>query len=473
MNFIDKDLASIQEARILSENAGVAKKNLLFLNKDKFDKALNIVYRLIDENLFSISKMYIEECAYGNLEDEYKINKLLLDSLYKKLLSEDVWNIEDKTTLSVSIGGVLLIPSPKNSLLNILSTILLCLKTGNVLVIATDRRSIHTTNKIVSIISEGLIEYPLDFISCFLNVSDEGIKELIHLKTLSVIINAGNKRFLDDCKSSGKIFYYGSTGASPVFIERSANVKKAVEDIVKSRSFNNGILPGAEQFLVVDEPVAEEVIHNLKIHKAYFMKEEEEVKLIRYLIKDKIMDEEKIGKSAYNLALESGFAIPKETSLLVSCRDYISELSSYTKEINSPLIVMYKENDWLNACEKCMRLLTREHDGHSLSIYSNDKEVIKQFITKKPVGRILVNTNTSFSAMGISSNAYPSSILGAFTRGLGVLSGNLKAEHLIYKREVISLEDDLEKQYILEEDDDISKEVLEKFLKLFSDIKDR
>ena len=98
---------------------------------------------------------------------------------------------------------------------------------------------------------------------------------------------------------------------------------------------------------------------------------------------------------------------------------------------------MYKESDWLNACEKCIKLLTSEHDGHSLSIYSEDEEIIYQFITKKPVGRVMVNTNTTFSAMGIDGNITPSAILGAATRGIGSLSGNLEAKDLIYQRAIV------------------------------------
>ena len=437
MDFIDRDLASIQEARILGENAKVTQSILLTFQKEKLDKILDLTYRYITENLYLFSKIYVEESSYGIMDDEYELNKSLLRNLYERLKNEDFTSNDEE--IYIPRGGVLLIPSTKIALCSILTTILLCIKTANVLVVATDFRTVNTTKKIVEGLNGTLFnnDYPIDFITCLSNISSEGVKELLKVKCPTVVINAGNKKYIEACKSSGKVFYYGSTGASTVFIERSADIKESVKDITDSRRYNNGILAGAEQFVVVDTPAISEVIEAFKCNKAHIMTTIEENKLISILLKNGVMDKELIGKSAYKLAEIAGFKVEEDTSVLISYHDYISEFNSYHKELNCPVLLIYREDDWLNACEKCIRLLTKEQDGHSLSIYSRDEKVIEQFILKKPVGRVMVNTNTSFSAMGIGSNSYPSSILGAFTRGIGVLSENLKAKDLLYKRKIV------------------------------------
>ena len=406
MDFIDRDLASIQEARILGENAKVTQSILLTFQKEKLDKILDLTYRYITENLYLFSKIYVEESSYGIIDDEYELNKSLLRNLYERLKNEDFTSNDEE--IYIPRGGVLLIPSTKIALCSILTTILLCIKTANVLVVATDFRTVNTTKKIVEGLNSTLFnnDYPIDFITCLSNISSEGVKELLKVKCPTVVINAGNKKYIEACKSSGKVFYYGSTGASTVFIERSADIK-------------------------------ESVIEAFKCNKAHIMTTIEENKLISILLKNGVMDKELIGKSAYKLAEIAGFKVEEDTSVLISYHDYISEFNSYHKELNCPVLLIYREDDWLNACEKCIRLLTKEQDGHSLSIYSRDEKVIEQFILKKPVGRVMVNTNTSFSAMGIGSNSYPSSILGAFTRGIGVLSENLKAKDLLYKRKIV------------------------------------
>lgn len=440
MNFIDKDLISIQGARILSENAAEVQRVILLYKQPVFDKAFEAGYRAIFENLYLFSKMVVEESDYGNIEDTYEVSKLLMEKLYRKLQGKRfVGEFEDGKKIGVPMGGIVLIPSPKNALLSMINCILLALKTGNVLLIATEERVKNLTVKLTDIVNSALraADCRTGLVSCLSECGKEGIREALKENGIAVVINAGNKEFLPDCIEAGKVFYYGSTGASPVFVDRSADVEKAVKEIVKSRSFNNGIIPGAEQFLVVDAPVIEKVKSELLKNSCYFMNLEDEKRLIRVLLRKGSMDEENIGKSAEEIAKEAGFSVPAGTKLLVSYQEYISEVNSYTQELGVPVLVVYKEPDWLNACEKCIRILTTEHDGHSLSIYSNDQEVIGQFAHKKPVGRVMVNTNTGFSAMGLDSTAYPSAILGSFTRGLGSLSSNLKPEDLVYLRDIV------------------------------------
>ena len=438
MNFIDKDLAAIQEARVLTENAKIAQKLIETYSNDKLNNILKLIYENIDGELYSFSKMFVEESRYGLAEDEYRVNKRLLDALYKSLILENPLG-RSGNNLGVPRGGIILIPSKKGSLVYIINLLLLAIKSANVLLIATDERAVDSTRKFVEFIQQILKkeDYPVDIISCTISSSLEGKKELLKKNELAIVVNAGNKELIKECNESGKVFYYGSTSASPVFIERSADIKYAVKDIVESRKFNNGILPGAEQFVVVDSPALEKVIENLKLNKAYIMNLEEENKLIKNLLNGKEPDMEKIGTCAYALAKEAGFEVPKDTSVLVSYQDYISEFNSYNKELACPILIIYREEDWLNACEKCIRLLTKANDGHSLSIYSNNEEVIEQFITKKPVGRVMINTNTTFSAMGIDSDNYPSAILGSFTRRIGVLSENLEAKDLVYQRKIV------------------------------------
>ena len=166
MDFIDRDLASIQEARILGENAKVTQSILLTFQKEKLDKILDLTYRYITENLYLFSKIYVEESSYGIIDDEYELNKSLLRNLYERLKNEDFTSNDEE--ICIPRGGVLLIPSTKIALCSILTTILLCIKTANVLVVATDFRTVNTTKKIVEGLNSTLFnnDYPIDFITC-------------------------------------------------------------------------------------------------------------------------------------------------------------------------------------------------------------------------------------------------------------------------------------------------------------------
>lgn len=475
MKFIDKDLSSIQEARILNENA-VATQRLILAYGTKFlDRVIERVYERIDQNLHHLAKVCVQESAYGNYEDTYQISKQFMDELYMAIKGNYyIGEFEGGKQIGIPMGGIILIPSPRNALLSMINLVFLALKTGNVLVIASQKKAEKLTQEFVDTVRDALLaeDYPQNFVSCFHEACSTGVKELLKIGKLALVVNAGNKEYLQDCISSGKVVYYGSTGASPVFIERSADIPLAVGDIIYSRSFNHGILPGAEQFLVVDAPVIDQVNSQLVRNSCYFLQSEDEKKLIRLLIDKGKMDAEKIGKSAYDLALEAGFYVPEDTKLLISYQEYISEVNSYTHELNVPVLVVYKESDWMRACEKCIKILTTDHDGHSLSIYSRDPAIISQFAHKKPVGRVMVNTNTSFSAMGIGSYAFPSAILGAFTRGLGSLSRNLRPQDLVYLRDIVGVKEKKTSICFQDAQDDknLNEYIVDDFLALFSKI---
>ena len=119
---------------------------------------------------------------------------------------------------------------------------------------------------------------------------------------------------------------------------------------------------------------------------------------------------------------------------MVSQQKYITEFNPYAGALLCPVLVFYIENDWMHACEKCMELLVNESSGHTLVIHSRDEDVIRQFMLKKPVGRVLINTPASFGAMGATTNLFPSMTLGGLTAGLGITSDNVSPMNLVYIR---------------------------------------
>ena len=119
---------------------------------------------------------------------------------------------------------------------------------------------------------------------------------------------------------------------------------------------------------------------------------------------------------------------------MVSQQKYITDINPYAGALLCPVLVFYIENDWMYACEKCMELLVNESCGHTLVIHSEDQDVIRQFMLKKPVGRILINTPAAFGAMGATTNLFPSMILGGLSAGLGITSDNVSPMNLVYMR---------------------------------------
>ena len=132
----------------------------------------------------------------------------------------------------------------------------------------------------------------------------------------------------------------------------------------------------------------------------------------------------------------AGLNIEPRVKVLITTQKFVSLNNPHSREKLCPILSFYVEDDWMHACEKCIELLLSERQGHTLIIHSNDKEVIKQFALKKPVGRILVNTSGVFGSMGATTNLFPSMTLGSGSVGKGMTSDNVSPMNLVYIRKV-------------------------------------
>ncbi|MBQ1353184.1 MAG: acetaldehyde dehydrogenase, partial [Firmicutes bacterium] len=242
---------------------------------------------------------------------------------------------------------------------------------------------------------------------------------------------------LDAALESHKPLIYGGAGNGPVFIERTADIPQAVKDIISSKTFDNGLLPAAEQSIVVDGEVADQVKQEFMKNHAWFMSSDESKQLARIMFEpDGSADKDLVGIPAEKLAQKAGFVVPKGTVLLISEEKFASHQNPYTREKLGPVVAYFIEDDWMHACEKCIELLLTERQGHTLVIHSRSEEVIREFALKKPVGRVLVNTPATFGSMGVTTNLVPAMTLGSGTAGFGITSDNVSPGNLIYVRKV-------------------------------------
>jgi len=445
MKFVDKDLVSIQESRILMERAREAKGILSGFPQRKLDGITETVYQAISGYEKEFACLSVEETGYGCVEDEFRQLEGFPGRLMKELrgmqcvgvLSE---NAEKRTKdIGIPMGVAVVLCPAESPAAAIIGSALLCIKSGNAAVFVPDIRAVRTISRVIAVIKTAAVAAgcPEHAVSCLETVSDSGCKATVEHEEVSVILNLGVRKMLSACFAALKPVLYGGTGPSPVFVERSADIRQAVTDIIDSRSFNYGMMPGAEQYMVVDGLIAGTVKEMMIAEAAYFMSAEEESRLLSLLCPGGAeMDEEYIGKSAVWLAKQAGFELPAGTKVLVSEKRYIADRNPYARALRCPVLIFYIENDWMYACERCMNLLVQESKGHTLVIHSQNEEVIHQFAMKKPVARMLVNTPAVQGAMGLTTNLFPSMALGGLTAGMGVTADNISPLHLVYIRKI-------------------------------------
>ncbi len=445
MNIIDNDLLSIQEARILAENARDAQKVLATFSQEKLDEIVECMAEEIDEHICELAKLSSDETDYGVWQDKCVKNRFVCVNLREKLRGMRCVGIisEDRVNKTMDIGvpiGVIAALCPATSPVS--TTIykaMIAVKSGNAIIFSPHPRAKHTISKALDILigaaeKAGLPEGALTYLH---TVTQSGAIELMNHPLTSLIMNTGVPGMLKAANNSGKPVIYGGSGNGPAFIERTADIGKAARDIIASKTFDNGVVSASEQSIVVDRCIATEVKSELKNSGAYFMTEDEAQQLSVVLFdKDGNTDSEMVGRTARELAKRAGFSVPDNTLVLISEQKYVSDINPYSREKLCPVLAYYIEDDWMNACVKCIELLITEKNGHTLVIHSRDENVIRQFALKKPVGRVLVNTPATFGSMGATTNLFPSMTLGSGSAGIGITTDNVSPMNLIYIRKV-------------------------------------
>lgn len=445
MNIIDNDLLSIQESRIIVENASTAQKLLASFPQEKLDEIVERIAEEIGKHARELAVMSQEETDYGRWQDKYIKNRFACEYLPSKLRGMRCVGIieEDKQNKTMDIGvpmGVIVALCPATSPVS--TTIykaLIAIKSGNAIIFSPHPRAKAAISKALDIMIRAAEGYglPEGALAYLHTVTTSGTIELMKHKSTSLILITGVPGMLKAAYKSGKPVIYGGTGNGPAFIERTADIKQSVKDIIASKTFDNGIVSAAEQSIVVDSPIAEEVKRELKSGGAYFMADDEAKSLGSLFYRsDGSADSEMVGRSAQELARRAGFQVPAGTTVLISEQKYVSETNPYSREKLCPVLAFYIEDDWMHACEKCIELLLSEKHGHSLVIHSRDEEVIRQFALKKPVGRVLVNTPASYGSLGATTNLFPALTLGSGSAGEGMTSDNVSPRNLIYIRKV-------------------------------------
>ena len=442
---IDKDLLSIQEARILAENASEARKKMAELSQDKLDSIVERMASEIEKHIEVLAKMSADETSYGVWQDKLLKNRFVCSCVLKQLRGMTCVGIisKDDAAQTVDIGvpmGVAVSAVPAtNPVSTTIYNALIAIKSGNAIIFSPHPRALKTTARALDILIEtaeafGLPEGAMSYLH---TVTKSGTNELINHEAVNLIMITGVPKMMKLASRTGKPVLYGSAGNGPAFIEKTADIKKSVSDIISSKTFDNGVGAASEQSIVVDSAVADAVKTEFLNRGAYFMTGDEAERLGKLLfLSDGSTDPELVGKSAEYLAKRAEIEVPEGTVLLISHQEYVSGTNPYSKERLCPVLAYYIEDDWQNACEKCIELLITERRAHTLVIHSRDNDVIRQFAMKKPVARVLVNTPAAFGGMGMTTNLFPALTLGSGISGEGFTSDNVSPMNLVYIRKV-------------------------------------
>src|SRR5262249_7936346 len=256
--------------------------------------------------------------------------------------------------------------------------------------------------------------------------------ELMKAKETAVILATGGLGLVRAAYSAGKPAYGVGPGNAPSYIERSADVPKAVSDIVIGKTFDNGVLCSSPNSVVVDAPILEDVKREFMKNGCYFVSPSEADKLAKVLFgPNRLPVPALVGRPATTIAQAAGISVPPETCVLIAELKGVGRDYPLSIEKLSPVLSFYVVADWRDACERCKEILRYGGMGHTMSIHSRNDQIILEFGLKKPAYRVVVNTPTTHGSIGLTTGLDPSMTLGCGGWGGNITSDNISPRHLI------------------------------------------
>jgi len=436
----DKDLLSIQQARSFAAAAREAQKALKEFSQEQVDRIVEAMAGAARGEAERLGRLAHEETGFGNTKDKTLKNLFAAVDVLEYIRPLRTVGIlrEDKERRVVEIAepmGVVaaVIPSTNPTSTAIFKA-LVSVKARNAVVMSphpSARNCILETVRVMHgpAVAAGL---PKDALSCMTEVSLEGTQELMRCRDTGVILATGGIGLVRAAYSSGKPAYGVGPGNVPAYIHQSADVPKAARDVMNGKTFDNGTLCSSEQSIVCDEAIKDQVIAEVKRNGGYFLSDAESAAVARVVVTpQRLANPEIVGKPATYIAEKAGVKVPPETRALVAPLTGVGRDFPLSIEKLCPVLAFYVVKDWHEGCERVLQLLRYGGTGHTMAIHSKDDAVIREFALKKPVFRIVANSQSSMGATGYTTGLAPSMSLGCGAYAGNITSDNITPFHLI------------------------------------------
>ena len=436
----DRDLASIAEARALARRAKQAWLELAEFSQEKIDAVVDAMAAAATPCAEMFARLAVEETGYGVVEDKIQKNLFSSQKVYDFIRPMKTVGViaryEDRRVIEIAepFGVVAAVVPSTNPTSTAIYKILIALKARCAVVLSPHPAAVKCITRVAEVMDEAArgAGAPAGAISWMTTVTLEGTQELMKHRDVAVILATGGMGLVRAAYSAGKPAYGVGPGNAPAYIERTANVKKAVHDIVTGKTFDNGVLCSSENSVVVDEPIAEEVKREFQAQGAYFMNKSEMDALAKMLVTpQRLPNPALVGKSAVTIAAKCGLSVPAETRLLIAPLEGVGRDYPLSIEKLCPVLSYYVVKDWREGCERCKQILRYGGMGHTMSIHSQNDQVILEFGLKKPAFRIVVNTPTTHGSVGLSTGLDPAMTLGCGGYGGNITSDNISPRHLL------------------------------------------
>lgn len=411
-------------------------------SQEQVDKIFRAVAMEMNTQRIYLAKMAVDETGMGVMEDKVIKNSYASEYIYNTYKNTKTCGIiernESAGTIRIAepVGIISAVIPTTNPTSTAIFKILIALKTRNGIIISPHPRAKKCTAETARLALESAVKAgaPENIISWI----DEPCVELtnILMKESDIILATGGYGMVKSAYSSGKPAIGVGAGNTPAIIERSADIKLAVSSVIHSKTFDNGMICASEQSVIVDSEIYDDVKKEFALRGCHIMNSEQIQKIRNIIVKNNRLNADIVGQSAFHIAEMAGFEVPEDTRVLIAETDSCDISEPLANEKLSPVLAMYRYDDFDKALEIADKLVKDGGYGHTSAIYINEKaesEKLCKFANKMKTCRILVNTPSAQGGIGDLYNfdLTPSLTLGCGSWGGNSVSENVGVKHLL------------------------------------------
>ena len=430
---------SLQEA---FERVRKAQKEFSKYTQEQVDKIFKAAAIAANQARIPLAKMAVEETGMGVVEDKVIKNNYAAEYVYNKYRNVRTCGVleEDKNfgikKIAEPVGVIAAVIPTTNPTSTAIFKTLMALKTRNGMIISPHPRAKKSTIEATKIVLEAAIKAgaPKDIIA-WIDVPSLELTNML-MQSADIILATGGPGMVKSAYSSGKPALGVGPGNTPAVIDESADILLAVNSIIHSKTFDNGMICASEQSVIVLDSIYDKVRDEFLKRNCYILNPEETEKVRKTIIINGALNAKIVGQKATRIAELAGINVPENTKILIGEVESVEMSEEFAREKLSPVLAMYRAKNFVDAVDKAYRLIEDGGLGHTSSIYINtltEQEKLQTFYSTMKTYRVLVNTPASQGGIGDIYNfkLTPSLTLGCGTWGGNSVSENVGVKHLI------------------------------------------
>lgn len=441
----DRDLRARQEVRLLAQQAQQAFEGLQKLDQSGLDRITEGLSRAGALHAAELAREACAETGFGNERDKTEKNRFAAVRVFgaiRGLRTVGILRRDDERRVwdvGVPVGVIAGIVPSTNPTSTVIYKSLIALKAGSPIVFSPHPHAVRCTLHAARLMAEAAeaAGCPEGAISCLTMPSLDAVQELLHAPQVRLILATGGGAMVRAAYSSGKPAIGVGAGNGPAYIHRSADIPRAVRDILRSKTFDNGTVCASEQSVIVERCCEARVREEFRKQGCYFLNTEEAGRVARLLLRpDGTINPKVVGRTACAVARMAGVTVPESTPVLLANETEAGPARPYSREKLCPILAFFVEEDEDTILRRICEVLAGEGAGHTFVLHAKDEAVVRRFALTVPVSRFLVNVPASLGGIGAETALFPALTLGCGAVGGSSSSNNIGPLDLINLRRV-------------------------------------